>query len=319
MAEHTVRPADPTDEGGTTVWARVLDHDLTHSFLKSKVTVAAGAVTFLFFVAAFGAPLLAPYDPFDPAAIDLMDGFTPPVWTADGDPRFLLGTDDQGRDMLSTIMYGSRISLLVGFAAVFLGMVIGVSLGVASGYLGGYFDAAVMRLADVQLTIPGILVALMIDGIARGILPRELHDDLAIYVVIFAIGISDWPQFARVTRGATLVEKNKEYVAAARVIGIHPALIMVRHILPNVMRPVLVLATIGLALAVIAEATLSFLGVGVPPTTPSLGTLIRIGNDFLFSGEWWITLFPAVALVMLVLSVNLLGDWLRDALNPKLR
>ena len=320
MAEETIRPADPADEeGGTTVWARVLDHDLTHSFLKSKVTVVAGVVTCLFLIGAFGAPVLAPTNPFDPATIDLMDGFTPPAWTADGNPRFLLGTDDQGRDMLSTIMYGSRISLLVGFAAVFLGMVLGISLGVASGYLGGYFDAAVMRLADVQLTIPGILVALMIDGIARGILPRELHDDLAIYVVIFAIGVSDWPQFARVTRGATLVEKNKEYVAAALVIGIHPALIMIRHILPNVMRPVLVLATIGLALAVIAEATLSFLGVGVPPTTPSLGTLIRIGNDFLFSGEWWITFFPALTLVLLVLSVNLLGDWLRDALNPKLR
>jgi len=319
MADEALQRTEKVEEGMPGLWGRILDHDLTYSFLKSRITVTAGIVTVIFFIAAFGAPLLAPFDPFDPASIDLMDGFTPPAWTADGNPKYLLGTDDQGRDLLSTIMYGSRISLTVGFAAVCLGMVLGITLGVVGGYLGGTFDAVVMRFADVQLTIPGILVALMIDGIARGILPRALHDELAIYVVILAIGFSDWPQFARVTRGATMVEKNKEYVAAAHVIGIHPFKIMMRHILPNVMRPVLVLATIGLALAVITEATLSFLGVGVPPTTPSLGTLIRIGNDFLFSGEWWITFFPALALVLLVLSVNLLGDWLRDALNPKLR
>jgi len=298
---------------------RLLDHDVTYSFLRAPVALVAAAVALLFFLGAGFAPWLAPHDPFDPATLNLLDAFTPPAWEAGGQFRFLVGTDDQGRDVLSTIMYGSRISLLVGLAAVGLGMTLGVALGVLSGYLGGWFEATVMRLADVQLTIPGILVALMIDGIARGMLPRELHDDLAIYVLIFAIGISDWPQFARVTRSATLVEARKEYVAAARITGINPGVIMLRHILPNVLRPVLVLATIGLALAVIAEATLSFLGVGVPPTTPSLGTLIRIGNDYLFSGEWWITFFPSLALVVLVLSVNLLGDWLRDALNPKLR
>ena len=283
------------------------------------LALAAAAVTLIFVLAALFAPLIAPFDPFDPAQISLWDGKKPPSWEADGDPAYLLGTDNQGRDMLSTILYGGRISLAVGFASVALGMVLGVALGVMSGYLGGWFDAIIMRLADVQLTIPGILTAILINGILRSVLPPELRDELAIYVVILAIGLSDWPQFARVARGATLVEAQREYVQAARVIGLGPITIMLRHILPNVMRPVLVLATIGLALAVIAEATLSFLGQGVPPTTPSLGTLIRVGNEYLFSGLWWITLFPALVLVILVLAVNLLGDWLRDALNPKLR
>ena len=248
-----------------------------------------------------------------------MDGFTPPAWEDEGTSRFLLGTDDQGRDILSTIMYGSRVSLIVGFSAVIFSSVLGVGLGLLAGYLGGWIETAVMRLADVQLAIPAILVALMIDGIARILVPVHLRDVMAIYVLILAIGISDWPRYARVTRGSALVERGKEYVSAARVIGVHPILIMFRHVLPNVMGPVLVLATIGLALAIITEATLSFLGVGVPPTTPSLGTLIRVGNNFLFSGEWWITLFPSAGLVILVLAVNLLGDWLRDVLNPKLR
>jgi peptide/nickel transport system permease protein len=209
--------------------------------------------------------------------------------------------------------------LIVGFSAVIFSMVLGVGLGLLAGYVGGWVDTAIMRMADVQLTIPAILVALMIDGVARILVPVHMRDVMAIYVLILAIGISDWPRFTRVTRGATLVERNKEYVSAARVIGVRPIKIMLRHVLPNVLGPVLVLATIGLALAIITEATLSFLGVGVPPTQPSLGTLIRVGNNFLFSGEWWITLFPSLALVMLVLAVNLLGDWLRDALNPKLR
>lgn len=300
-------------------WSRLLDNDIFYSFTRSPLALAAAAVTLIFVLAALFAPLIAPFDPFDPAQISLWDGKKPPSWEADGDPAYLLGTDNQGRDMLSTILYGGRISLAVGFASVALGMVLGVALGVMSGYLGGWFDAIIMRLADVQLTIPGILTAILINGILRSVLPPELRDELAIYVVILAIGLSDWPQFARVARGATLVEAQREYVQAARVIGLGPITIMLRHILPNVMRPVLVLATIGLALAVIAEATLSFLGQGVPPTTPSLGTLIRVGNEYLFSGLWWITLFPALVLVILVLAVNLLGDWLRDALNPKLR
>jgi peptide/nickel transport system permease protein len=298
---------------------RMLDSDIFYSFRRSPIVVISAIVTAIYFLATGFAPWVAPHNPFDPATLDLMDAFTPPAWEEDGSTRFLLGTDDQGRDILSTIIFGSRVSLIVGFSAVTFSVVLGVGLGLLAGYLGGWVDSIVMRMADVQLTIPAILVALMIDGIARIMVPAHMRDVMAIYVLILAIGISDWPRYTRVTRGATLVERNKEYVSAARVIGVHPVKIMLRHVLPNVMGPVLVLATIGLALAIITEATLSFLGVGVPPTQPSLGTLIRVGNNFLFSGEWWITLFPSLALVILVLAVNLLGDWLRDALNPKLR
>ncbi|MEE8187801.1 MAG: ABC transporter permease [Kiloniellales bacterium] len=298
---------------------RMRDSDVYYSFKRSPVAVAAAAVTAVIVFAALFAPWVAPHQPFDLATIDLMDAFIPPVWLEGGDSRFLLGTDDQGRDLLSTIMFGARISLGVGFASIVFSMVIGVSLGLVSGYLGGMTDAIIMRVADIQLSFPAILIALLIDGVARGILPRDMHDEVAVYVLVFAIGISGWVQYARTVRGSTLVEKNKEYVQAAHVMGIPPVLIMLRHVLPNTLGPVLVIATIHLAVAIITEATLSFLGVGVPPTSPSLGTLIRVGNDFLFSGEWWITIFPGAALAILVLAVNLLGDWLRDALNPKLR
>ncbi len=298
---------------------RVIDHDIFYSFTRSPVTVLAALMTLVILISSALAPWLTPHDPFNPASLDIMDAFTPPVWVEGGMWKFPLGTDDQGRDILATIMYGNRISLIVGFLSVIFSIVIGVTLGMVSGYIGGWLDAVIMRLADAQLTIPSILIALMIDGFARATLPRELQNEIAIYVLIFSIGIAGWPQYARVTRSGTMVEKNKEYIAAARVINVHPVMIMLRHILPNVMGPNLVLATIGVALAIIIEATLSFLGVGVPPTTPSLGTLIRIGNDFLFSGEWWITIFPVVALIVLALSVNLIGDWMRDTFNPKLR
>ena len=298
---------------------RVAESDLFFSFRASKVTVVAAAWTLLVVLSALLAPWIAAQNPFDPAELDLLDAFTPPVWMEQGSSAFLLGTDDQGRDLLSAILYGSRISLLVGFASVLFAMVIGVAAGLVSGYFGGALDAAIMRIADVQISFPAILIALLIDGVARSVVPVELHERIAIPVLIFAIGISGWVQFARTVRGSTMVEKNKEYVQAARVIGRPPLAIMLRHVLPNVMGPVLVIATIGLAIAILTEATLSFLGVGVPPTEPSLGTLIRIGNDFLFSGEWWIVIFPGVVLATLVLAVNLLGDWLRDALNPKLR
>ena len=300
-------------------WARVRDSDIFYSFRRSPVTMVAALVTVVFIAGAVFAPLLAPHTPFVPSSIDINDAFKPPAWSEGGDWRFIFGTDNQGRDMLSTIMYGGRISIFVGFAAVALAMIIGILLGLSAGYLGGWYESSVMRVADVQLTIPGILLALLIDGVARALLPASHKEDYASLVLIVAIGLSSWPQYARVVRSATLVEKSKDYVAAARVIGVPSLTIMLRHILPNVMGPVLVIATLGLALAIIAEATLSFLGVGLPPTSPSLGTLIRVGNDFLFSGEWWITLFPALALVVLSLAVNLLGDWLRDALNPKLR
>lgn len=300
-------------------WQRFLDNDIVYSFLTTPGAMIAATITLIAITATFAAPLIAPYNPFDPAQISLWDGKLPPAWTDGGSSAYLLGTDNQGRDMLSTILYGGRISILVGIAAVFLGMLLGVTLGVISGYFGGLTDTIIMRIADVQLTIPGILVAILINGIGRAALPLELREEFAIYVVIVAIGLTDWPQFARVARGATLVEAEKEYVQAAKLIGLPKFTIILRHILPNTLRPVLVIATIGLALAIIAEATLSFLGQGIPPTTPSLGTLIRVGNEFLFSGLWWITFFPAIALIILVFSVNLLGDWMRDALNPKLR
>jgi peptide/nickel transport system permease protein len=298
---------------------RAWDHDLAWSFRRSPVTILAALLTLVCVGSAVFAPWVAPHSPFDSATLNLSDGFTPPAWTEKGSSKYLLGTDDQGRDVLSTIMYGARISLGVGLAAVLFSAALGVSLGLLSGYFGGRLDAFIMRVADIQLSFPAILIALLIDGVARIALPRDMHDQLAVYVLVLAIGVSGWVQYARTVRGSTLVEKNKEYVQAARVIGRHPLAILLHHVLPNVMGPVLVIGTIHIATAIITEATLSFLGVGVPPTQPSLGTLIRIGNDFLFSGEWWITVFPGLALIVLVLSVNLLGDWLRDALNPKLR
>jgi peptide/nickel transport system permease protein len=279
----------------------------------------AAALTVICVGAALLAPWISPQDPFNMAALNLNEAFTPPAWDEKGVAQYPLGTDNQGRDILSTIMHGARISLGVGLAAVLFSLVLGVSLGLIAGYLGGRFDALIMRVADVQLSFPAILIALLIDGVARVALPGDQHDQLAIPVLVLAIGFAGWVQYARTVRGSTMVEKSKEYVQAARVIGRSPLAIMLSHVLPNVLGPVLVIATIHIATAIITEATLSFLGVGVPATRPSLGTLIRIGNEFLYSGEWWITVFPGVALVTLVLSVNLLGDWLRDALNPKLR
>ena len=298
---------------------RLWEHDLAWSFRRSPVTIVAAVLTLICVAAALLAPWVSPQDPFDMAALNLSDAFTPPAWDDKGVARYPLGTDNQGRDILSTLMHGARISLGVGMAAVVFALVLGVTLGLLSGYLGGRIDAIIMRIADVQLSFPAILIALLIDGVARVALPGDRHDQLAIPVLVLAIGFAGWVQYARTVRGSTMVEKEKEYVQAARVIGRKPLSIMLSHVLPNVMGPVLVIATIHIATAIITEATLSFLGVGVPATRPSLGTLIRIGNEFLYSGEWWITVFPGVALVVLVLSVNLLGDWLRDALNPKLR
>ncbi len=318
MTELSDKPAAAPAEPG---WlARAAGSDIAYSFRRSPVAMAASFVVALLVLGAVFAPLIAPYDPFDPGTLNLMNGFTPPMEAnAFTGEVFWLGTDDQGRDVFSAILFGLRISLFVGAMAVLLAMVLGVTLGLLSGYRGGWADAVIMRTADVQLTFPAILVAMLIFGIAKGVTPPEFRDQMAIWVLILAIGLSDWVQFARVVRGATLVEKGKDYVLAARLAGRSGGAIMLRHILPNVLSPVLVIATISLALAIIAEATLSFLGVGAPPTQPSLGTLIRIGQGFLFSGEWWILLFPALTLLALALAVNLLGDWLRDALNPRLR
>ena len=298
--------------------SRVWDSDVGYSFRSSPVALGAALVALVCVFGAVFAGWIAPHNPFDLTTLDLADSRLPPAWIAEGSRKFLLGTDDQGRDILSALMYGARISLAVGFASVVLSVVIGVALGLLAGFVGGWVDAALMRLCDVMLSFPAILVALLIAGVGRAVFPNA-PDTLALGVLIVSITLTGWVQYARTVRGSTMVERNKEYVQAARVTGVAPLRIMRRHVLPNVLGPVLVLATIQVATAIITEATLSFLGVGAPPTSPSLGTLIRIGNDYLFSGEWWITVFPGLMLVIIALSVNLLGDWLRDALNPRLR
>lgn len=298
---------------------RFWDSDLAYSFRQSPVAVVAAALALILLISAVFAPLLAPHDPMDVASLSLMDSFKPPIGMEDADWSNPLGTDNQGRDVLSAIMYGMRISLLVGFLSVMFAILVGIAVGLSAGYAGGVIDTILMRFADVQLTFPSILTALLVDGVITAALPRTMREALQIYVIVFAIGIALWPNFARTIRGSTLVERHKDYVMAARIIGVPSWRIMLSHVLPNVIGPVLVIGTLGLGQAVIAEATLSFLGVGLPPTQPSLGTLIRFGDDFLFSGQWWVTVFPGAALVLLVLAINLLGDWLRDALNPRLR
>lgn len=300
-------------------WQKFLDSDFVYSFRQSPTAIVAAVVLLLFVLVALLAPWLAPQNPFDPAALELINSRIPPAWLEGGQARFPLGTDGQGRDLLSVLMFGLRISLLVSFCATLFALAVGVTLGLISGYAGGRIDNLIMRLADMQLSFPTILVALLIDGLSRALLPRSVHEQLALWVVVFAIGISTWVQYARTVRGATLVEKTKDYVHAARLIGMGPLRILFKHVLPNVLGPVLVIATLSLGLGILTEATLSFLGLGVPPTSPSLGTLIRIGNEVLFSGEWWVTVMPGACLVVLVLAINLLGDWLRDVFNPKLK
>jgi peptide/nickel transport system permease protein len=325
-------------------WKRIADSDVYYSFRTSRVTKIAGIVTAVIFIAAFLAPLIAVHDPYNPANLNLSDAMKSPIF---GEKRFWLcpfglelageacakdyvgtiahpfGTDDQGRDLYSAMLYGTRLSIVVGIASVAVAMLLGITLGLISGYVGGGVDAFIMRVADVQLTFPAFLIALTLDGVVRGLIEQKVlpfrHDEVALIVIIASLGLSYWPQYARTVRGTVMVERTKDYVNAARIIGVRPSSILVRHILPNAAGPVLVIATINLALAIITEATLSFLGVGMPPTQPSLGTLIRVGNDYLQSGEWWITVMPGLLLAVLVVAVNLLGDWLRDVLNPKLR
>jgi peptide/nickel transport system permease protein len=299
--------------------ARVWDSDLLYGFRTSPMAAIAAAVLLILIVGAAFAPFLAPHNPMDVASLSLLDSFKPPIFMAEADWSNPLGTDNQGRDVLSAIMYGMRVSLTVGICSVVVAIVVGIAIGLLAGYGGGPLDTVLMRVADVQLTFPSILTALLVDGVITVALPRTMRDSLQVNVMIFAIGISLWPSFARTVRGSTLVERNKDYVLAAQVIGVPSWKIMLSHVLPNVIGPVLVIGTLGLGLAVIAEATLSFLGVGLPPTQPSLGTLIRFGNDFLFAGQWWVSVFPGLTLILLVLAINLLGDWMRDALNPKLR
>jgi peptide/nickel transport system permease protein len=299
--------------------AALLDNDIVYSFLHSRITITAAVVTVIIVLAALLAPVLSPQDPYDLRQLSLIDSHNPPAWLEGGDVRFLLGSDDQGRDVFSAILYGSRQSIAIGVMATLLAAFIGISLGLIAGYAGGTADAVIMRAGDIQSTFPAILVAMLIDGTTRALFGEQRNENVVFWVMVLAIGLGFWVQYARTVRGSTMVEKNKDYVLAARLIGIKPALILFRHVLPNVIGPVLVIATINLALAIITEATLSFLGIGLPSTQPSLGTLIQTGQKYLFAGEWWIAIFPGITLAALVLSVNLLGDWLRDALNPRLR
>lgn len=298
---------------------RLYNSDLFWSFRHTPSAVIAAVVAFIFISLALLAPWVAPQNPFDLPSLSLMDSELPPFWISGGDSRFILGTDVQGRDIFSTILYGLRISMVVGFASVLLAMTLGVSLGLAAGYAGGWVEALIMRIADVQLSFPAILVALLVNGVARAALPRDLFNDIAMLILVLSIGVSSWVQYARTVRSLVVVEKGKEYVQAVNILGRHPLFVAARHILPNTTGPITVIATINLALAILTEATLSYLGVGMPPVTPSLGTLVRLGNEFMLSGKWWIVIFPSAALVGIVLAVNLLGDWLRDALNPRLR
>jgi peptide/nickel transport system permease protein len=308
-----------TEPGARARIAALLDSDIAYSFTRSKLVVAAAVLTLLMVSAALLAPLIAPHNPYDLKSLSLLDANMPPAWLQGGDHRYLLGTDDQGRDILSTMLYGTRSSLMIGFAAVLLAIGVGVSLGLCAGYAGGRIDSIIMRIADVQLTFPAILIALLIDGVALAVFRNYRVEGGKFWILVMSIGLAFWVQYARTVRGVTLVERNKEYVEAARLIGLSSIRIMFQHILPNVLSSVLVIATINLALAIITEATLSFLGVGLPPTEPSLGTMIQVGNKYLFSGSWWMVAFPGVTLALLALGVNLLGDWLRDALNPRLR
>jgi peptide/nickel transport system permease protein len=301
-------------------WRRIkIENEFIYLFLGNSVAQLAALVALTCILGAVLAPLIAPSNPYDLATFDILDSFTPPAWSEGGNPQFFIGTDDQGRDLLSSIMYGMRLSLIIGVLSVTFAAIFGTAIGVAAGYLGGRFDTIVMRIADVQLSLPAILTALLVDGIARGLLPREQHEDLLLIVLSLAIGLSLWVNFARTARASTFVERNKEYVQAAEIIGLHPVRIMLVVILPNILSPLLVIGTVDLAVAILLEATLSFLGVGVPPNQPSLGTLIRIGTEYIFSGEWWIVIFPSFALIFLIISINVLGDFFRAYLNPRLR
>jgi len=299
--------------------SRFLASDVGYSFRRSPVAMLAFVLLAVLMLTAFLAPWISPQDPHDLKQIFIDKAELPPIWSRDGEWPFILGTDPQGRDVLSAILYGTRISLLIGLASVVVSMLIGVTIGLAAGFIGGWVDNLLMRVADTVLSIPTLLVAILVSAIFRGLLPPAMRDPFSAIILVLAISLTAWVQYARTVRASTMVERRKEYVLAARIIGVAPSRIMRKHILPNTLTPVLVAATLNLGLAILSEATLSFLGVGMPITQPSLGTLIRIGNQYLFSGSWWLVVFPAVHLGLIVLSVNLLGDWMRDALNPKLR
>lgn len=299
-------------------WERFKNSDIVYYFLKDKVAMFSFALFLTFVSASVLAPWIAPTDPYDLSVIDIMDSELPPSWMEDGDNRFLLGTDDQGRDIFSTILYGSRLSLTIGLLAVGLQLILGVTIGLSAGYFGGRIDSFLMRFADVQLSFSTMMVAIIVSAIFRTVLGAELFSQYAVIMLVVIIGVAEWPQYARTVRASVLAEKKKEYVEAARVMGFRSARIMFRHILPNCLSPILVISTVQVANAIMSEAALSFLGLGLPVDQPSLGSLISIGFNYIFSGSWWITAFPGIVLITLVLVINLLGDWLRDVFNPKL-
>ncbi|MGO1297611.1 MAG: ABC transporter permease [Vibrio sp.] len=299
-------------------WERFKQSDFLYYFLNDKVAMFSFAVFMVFLLTALFAPLIAPYNPYDLSSIDIMDSELPPAWMMDGSAQFLLGTDDQGRDILSTILYGSRLSLTIGFLAVALQLFIGTIVGLCSGYFGGRIDSFLMRVADVQLSFSTMMVAIIVSAIFKASFGGQLYGEYAVIMLVFIIGFAEWPQYARTIRASVLAEREKEYVEAARVMGFGSLRIMFRHILPNCLSPILVISTVQVANAIMSEAALSFLGLGLPVDQPSLGSLINIGFTYIFSGSWWITAFPGIVLVILVLVINLLGDWLRDVFNPKL-
>ena len=321
--QDTVPPRTDTDATlipvRTSRFRRFREGDLWYSFRQHPSAIFAVCLLALVALTALLAPFITPQNPYDLAALELWNSEIPPIWEEAGQWPYLLGTDVQGRDILSAILYGSRISLIIGFASVILALAVGLTLGLIAGYFGGWIDNVIMRLGDVLLSMPFILIAILITAVATASLPTGLKDVLAAPILIFAIAVPSWVQYARTVRASAMVERKKEYVQAARLIRVKSWRIMLNHILPNCLTPIMVAATLNFGLAILSEATLSFLGVGMPSDQPSLGTLIRIGNQYLFSGLWWIVVFPAVQLCLIVLSVNMIGDWLRDALNPKLR
>ncbi len=309
----TAKPTRPS------ILRRIRSSDIWWSFTQSRSAQISALVLAILVLAAVFAPLIAPQNPYDGASLDMWKAELPPIWAPEGEWPYLLGTDTQGRDMLSAILYGTRISIVIGVASVVLSLVIGMAAGLIAGYFGGFTDNLLMRIGDITLSIPTILVAILVSTVVRQMLPEYLRDAGASAVLVLAIALSAWVQYARTVRAQAIVESGKDYVSAAKLIGVPARRIMMLHILPNTLTPIMVAATLNFGMAILTEATLSFLGIGMPPTQPSLGTLIRIGNQFLFSGSWWIVLFPVIQLCLLVVTVNMLGDWLRDALNPKLR
>ena len=299
-------------------WQRMLETDLIYYYRRDKIAIVSSLAFLIFALMALFSPLIAPFDPYDLTQLDLMDSEMPPRWIEGADPRFFLGTDDQGRDLWSTILYGMRVSLLIGICAVLLQGTIGIVIGLVSGYIGGRVDSLLMRIADVQLSFSTLMVAIIVLAIVKNAFGGDTYSNWAMVILILVIGLSEWPQIARTVRSSVLAEKEKEYVDAAHVMGFGPVRIMFKHILPNCLSPIFVISTVQIANAIITEAALSFLGLGMPVTEPSLGSLISIGKEYLFSGSWWITLIPGFFLIAIVIAINLMGDFLRDVFNPRL-